>query len=128
MFPKLHLLDDSLCQRMAFKNLLLGLVVIGRPHIDGKDLFQVDNLRVFNIDLKRGGSSIDRFRCEALNESENHRDQDQSDNHPFSLQEDPQVIPKMNFFLFLNGKVGKYRRWRKLIIFNRRDFSQSGLL
>jgi hypothetical protein len=63
-----------------------------------------------------------------LNESENHGDQDQSDDHPFSFLEDPQVIPKMNFILFLTGKVRKCWRRRKLIIFGRRDFSQSDLL
>lgn len=128
MFPKFHLLDDSFCERMAFKNFILGLVVIRRPHIDGKDLFQIDNLRVVNIDLKGGGSSIHRSRCEALNEAENHGYQDQSDDHPFSFLEDPQVIPKMNFFFLLNGKIGESGRWRKLIIFGRRDFSQPDLL
>ncbi len=128
MFPELHLLNDAFRQGMAFENFILGLVVIRRPHIDGKDLFQIDNLRIVHIDLKGGGSSIDRPCCEALNERENHGYQYQSDDHPFSFLEDPQVIPKMNFFLFLNRKVGEHGRRRKLIIFGRGDFSQSDLL
>jgi hypothetical protein len=128
MFPEFQLLDDAFRQGMAFENFVLGLVVVRRPHIDGKDFFEIDNLRVVNIDLKGGGPSVNRSRCEALNEGENHGDQYQSDDHPFSFLEDPQVIPKMNFFVFLNREVGEHGRRRKLIIFGRRDFSQADLL
>ena len=128
MFPEFQPLNDSFRQRMAFEYFILGLVVIRRPHVDGKDLFEIDNLRIVNIDLKGGGSSIDRFRCEALKEGENHRYQYQRDNHPLSFLEDLQMIPKMNFFLFLSREVGEHGRQRKLIKFGRRDFSQADLL
>jgi len=115
-------------QVATLEDLVLGLVVIHRPHVDGEDLLEIYNLRILDVDLDRRRPSVEGLHREAFDGCKDHRDQKYGNDHPPSFPDDPPVITKMDLLLFLLRKIGIAGGWRELIIFVRGNWPHTVLL
>jgi hypothetical protein len=65
MLGEFESLDNPSGKGTAFEDLALGLIIVLIPHIDGKELLKIDDLKIFSIDLDGHGPPIDRFHCKS---------------------------------------------------------------
>ncbi len=106
MLSQLEKLDDLLYKRSAFQGLVLRLVVIRIHRVDRKHLFEIDDVRIFLIDLNRGRTPVDRLHRERNNRGRYEYNEKDSDDGPLSFAENLPVVTEMDLLLFQNQRSG----------------------
>ena len=121
MLRKLQGLDDAPGKAPAFKDLVLSLIIVHVHGIDGKDLFEIDNLRVLLVDLDGYRSPVDGLHRKCSHCGGDQYDQKKGDDDPSPLLDHFPVVPKVDLFFFLRGGVGIPGWGGELVISFRRD-------
>ncbi len=107
-------IDDPSGEVSALEEFILGLIVVPVHGIDGEDLLEIDNLGVLLVDLDGCGTPVDGPHGEGSHGRRYDHDEEEGDNRPLPLSDDPPVVPEVDLALLL-GK-GLVIPWRRELI------------